>query len=65
MDKKLEELEVMRRAVGAQNERWALARAQILALGDCVLAVPRDALERIAAACAPPVDRIAHPIIRV
>ena len=65
MNTKLEALEAMRRSVAEQNERWARAREQILALGDSVLAVPRDTLDRIARACAAPVDRITHPVIRV
>jgi hypothetical protein len=59
-----EELAAMREQVARQNERWAEAKAKLLAMGECVLAVPRDALVRIDAVCAPPIDQIAHPVIR-
>jgi hypothetical protein len=66
MQTKIEErFEAMRREVLANDERWARARTEILALGDRVVVVPREALERIAAACAPPLERLGHPIIRV
>jgi hypothetical protein len=65
MQARQEELDTLRRVIAAENERWAQARARILALGDVVLAVPRDVLGRIDATCAPPIDRMGHPIIRV
>jgi|HubBroStandDraft_1064217.scaffolds.fasta_scaffold1838556_1 hypothetical protein len=65
MQNKLNEaLAAMRAEVARQNERWAEAKTKLLAMGDCVLAVPRDALVRIDAVCAPPIDQIAHPVIR-
>ena len=63
-DRQNDELSAMRAEAARLIERWAEAKAAMLAAGDAVLAVPRAALERIAAVCAPPVDRITHPIIR-
>jgi Tfp pilus assembly protein FimV len=64
-DKLNEQLEAMKHEIARQNERWAETRAQILALGDRVLAVPREILERIGGGAPPPAPRVTHNVIRV
>jgi hypothetical protein len=59
-----EELEVIRLELARRNEAWARTRAGFAALGERVLAVPRESLERIDAACAPHVERLAYATLR-
>jgi hypothetical protein len=63
-ESKSRELEAMRLAVAQQNEAWARAREQLAALGDRILAVPSETLERIDAACAPRVGASVHLTLR-
>jgi hypothetical protein len=59
------ELEAMRLELALNKETWVRAKKQLAARSDRVLAVPRESLERIDAACAPRVERFGHPVLRV
>ncbi len=62
--KRQEELLAMRQELARYNERWARAKDALAALGDRVLVVPIESLQRIDAACAPHVERTLSPILR-